>query len=234
VNDRLRARGASDTDSLKKLYDINGAVGGPIKRDKLWFYYTSRYFTNEYYQAGLYFPVDPSAYIRTPDQSRQAFAGTWTADNNIRLTWAPTAKQKVSGWYAYQRKDDPHWLSQLLFMSPEAAQLVKWPTQLSTITWTYTATNRVLIEAGVAPGESPDTITQPTEKIGASRSSSWRPDVPFSFAHRASWFADNDDRLPSQTFKGSVSYVTGQPQLQGRHADAARTLRTARQQPCAG
>jgi hypothetical protein len=23
------------------------------------------------------------------------------------------------------------------------------------------------------------------------------------------WFADNDDRLPSQTFKGSLSYVTG-------------------------
>ena len=34
VNDRLRARGASDTDSLKKRYDINGAIGGPIKRDK--------------------------------------------------------------------------------------------------------------------------------------------------------------------------------------------------------
>jgi hypothetical protein len=210
VNDRLRARGASDTDSLKKLYDINGAIGGPIKRDKLWFYYTSRYFTNEYYQAGLYFPVDPSAYVRTPDLTRQAFAGTWTADNNIRLTWAPTAKQKVSGWYAYQRKDDPHWLSQLLFMSPEAAQLVQWPTQLSTITWTYGATNRVLIEAGMAPGESPDTITQPPENIaGVPIFELGGPNVPFSFAHRASWFANNDDRLPSQTFKGSMSYVTG-------------------------
>jgi hypothetical protein len=210
VNDRLRARGASDTDSLKKLYDINGAIGGPIKRDKLWFYYTSRYFTNEYYQAGLYFPVDPSAYVRTPDLTRQAFAGTWTADNNIRLTWAPTAKQKVSGWYAYQRKDDPHWLSQLLFMSPEAAQLVKWPTQLSTITWTYTATNRVLIEAGMAPGESPDTITQPPENIaGVPIFELGGANVPFNFAHRASWFNDYDDRLPSQTFKGSLSYVTG-------------------------
>jgi hypothetical protein len=210
VNDRLRARGASDTDSLKKLYDINGAIGGPIKRDRLWFYYTSRYFTNEYYQAGLYFPVDPSAYVRTPDLARQAFAGTWTADNNIRLTWAPTSKQKLSGWYAYQRKDDPHWLSQLLFMSPEAAQLVQWPTQLSTITWTYTATNRVLIEAGVAPGESPDTITQPPDKIaGVPIFELGGPNVPFSFAHRASWFANNDDRLPSQTFKGSLSYVTG-------------------------
>ena len=67
VNDRLRARGASTTDSLKKLYDINGAIGGPIKRDRLWFYFTSRYFTNEYYLAGQYFAVDPSAFVRTPD-----------------------------------------------------------------------------------------------------------------------------------------------------------------------
>src|SRR5215510_1553144 len=165
VTDRLRSRGTTTTDSLKKLYHINGAVGGPIKRDKLWCSYTSRYFTNEYYQAALYFPVDPAAYIRTPDLSRQAFAGTWTVDNNVRLTWAPTAKQKISGWYAYQRKDDPHWLQQILFMSPEAAQLVKWPTQLSTIKWTYAATNKLLFEVGFAPGASPDTITQPPENI---------------------------------------------------------------------
>src|SRR5262245_49908528 len=94
VIDRLIARAASDTDSLKKLYDINGAIGGPIKRDKLWFYYTSRYFTNEYYQAGLYFPVDPAAYVRTPDLTRQAFAGTWTADHHIRLTGAATTTHR--------------------------------------------------------------------------------------------------------------------------------------------
>ncbi len=161
--DKLKERGAPVRDSLKTLYDINGAIGGPIKKDSLWFYYTSRYFTNEYYMAGQYYPVDPSAFVRTPRSSRQAFAGTWTADNNIRLTWAPTSKQKISGWYAYQRKDDPHWLQQILFESPEAAQIVKWPTQLSIITWTYAATNRLLFEAGIAPGESPDTIIQPPE-----------------------------------------------------------------------
>jgi hypothetical protein len=210
VNDRLRSRGASTTDSLKKLYDINGAIGGPIKRDRLWFYYTSRYFTNEYYMAGQYFAVDPSAFVRTPDLTRQAFAGTWTVDNNVRLTWAPTVKQKVSGWYAYQRKDDPHWLQQLLFMSPEAAQLVQWPTHLSTITWNYTATNKLLVEAGVAPGKSPDTIIQrPGDIAGVPIFELGGPDVPFNFAHRASWFNDSDDRLPSQTYKGSVSYVTG-------------------------
>jgi hypothetical protein len=208
--DELKARGAPERDSLKTLYDINGAIGGPIKKDKLWFYYTSRYFTNEYYMAGQYYPVDPSAFVRTPDLTRQAFAGTWTADNNIRLTWAPTSKQKISGWYAYQRKDDPHWLQQILFESPEAAQLVKWPTQLSIITWTYAATNRLLFEAGIAPGASPDTITQPPENIaGIPIFEVGGADVPPTFAQRASWFNNYDDHLPSQTFKGSMTYVTG-------------------------
>ncbi|PWT79926.1 MAG: hypothetical protein C5B57_13085, partial [Blastocatellia bacterium] len=210
----LVARGAPQRDSLKTLYDINGAIGGPIKQDTLWFYYTSRYFTNEYYMAGQYYPVDPSAFVRTPDLSRQAYAGTWTADNNIRLTWGPTSKQKVSGWYAYQRKDDPHWLQQILFESPEAAQLVKWPTQLSTITWNYAATNRLLFEAGVVAGASPDTITQPPENIaGIPIFELGGADVPPSFAHRASWFNNYDDHLPSQSFKGSMSYVRGSHNL---------------------
>jgi hypothetical protein len=211
VTSRLSARGVQGvTNTLKKLYDINGAIGGPIKRDKVWFYYTSRYFTNEYYMAGSFYPVDPAARMRVEDLTRQAFAGTWTADNNIRVTWAPTSKQKVSGWYAYQRKDDPHWLQQILFMSPEAAQIVKWPTQLSTITWTYTATGRLLIEAGAAPGASPDTINQPPNTIAG---------IPIFelggvvakpvFAYRSAWFNDFDDHLPSQSYKASVSYVTG-------------------------
>src|SRR5580765_7245595 len=77
--DKLKARGAPERDSLKTLYDINGAIGGPIKKDALWFYFTSRYFTNEYYMAGQYYPVNPAAFVRTPDLSRQAYAGTWTA-----------------------------------------------------------------------------------------------------------------------------------------------------------
>jgi hypothetical protein len=216
VTDRLRSRGVQNTtNTLKKLYDLNGAIGGPVKKDTLWFYYTSRYFTNEYYMAGQFYPVNPAAAARVDDLTRQAFAGTWTADNNIRLTWAPTLKQKISGWYAYQRKDDSHWLQQILFMSPEAAQLVKWPTQLSTIKWTYAATNKVLFEVGFAPGASPDTIVQPQENIagipifelGGTNAAgvSYRQ----VFAYRSAWFNNFDDHLPSQSYTASMNYVTG-------------------------
>ncbi len=212
LTDRLQARGVQRASTtLKKLYDINGAVGGPLKRDRLWFYYTSRYFTNEYYLAGAFYPVDPSAVVRVEDTSRQQYAGTWTADNNIRLTWAPTPSQKVSGWYAYQRKDDPYWLAQIFFSSPEATQITRWHTQLSTVSWTYTATNRLLFEAGVAPGESPDTINQRPELVAGVgiRELGGSIAKPMFFGYRSSLFVDRDDRLPSQSYRAAMSYVTG-------------------------
>ena len=61
ITSDLQTRGLTTASTtLKKLYDLNGAIGGPIKQDKLWFYVTSRYFTNEYYLARNY-PVDVAA-----------------------------------------------------------------------------------------------------------------------------------------------------------------------------
>jgi len=216
ITPRLNSRGVEDSSTtLKKLYDVNGAFGGPVARDRLWFYYTSRYFTNEYYLAGAFYPVDPTAVVRVEDTSRQQYAGTWTVDNNIRMTWAPGAKHKISGWYAYQRKDDPYWLAQIFFSSPEATQITRWHTQLSTVSWTYTATNRLLFEAGIAPGASPDTINQRPDQIGGIgiRELGGAIAEPMFFGYRSSLFIDRDDRLPSQSYRGSMSYVTGSHNL---------------------
>ena len=50
--------------------------------------------------------------------------------------------------------------------SPESARITTWNTQLSTTKWTYTATNRLLFEAGVAAGASPDTILLNPDTVG--------------------------------------------------------------------
>ena len=81
------------------------------------------------------------------------------------MTWGINDKQKISGWYAYQYKVDPHWLIQIFNQSPEAVRITTWHTQLSTTKWTYTATNRLLFEAGIAPGASPDTIIADPDRI---------------------------------------------------------------------
>jgi len=217
ITSRLNARGlAGAASSLKTLYDINGALGGPIKQDKVWFYVTSRYFTNEYYLAGRFFPVDPTAVQRQNDTSRQAYAGTYTYDNNARVTWGINDKQKISGWYAYQYKVDPWWQLQNANGSPEFARITTWNTQLSTTKWTYTATNRLLFEAGVAAGGSPDIIALNTDTVATCpEQGSLAPrciaivDQTAGFTYRAPINFDFDDRLPSQSFNLSSSYITG-------------------------
>jgi carboxypeptidase family protein len=213
----LQARGLQGASTtLKKLYDINGAVGGPIKQDRAWFYVTSRYFTNEYFLAGRFYSTDATAINRTNDLSSQGFAGTYTYDNNGRVTVALSEKQKISGWYAYQYKVDPHWLLQLFNQSPESSRITTWHTQLSTTKWTYTATNRLLFEAGLMAGESPDTILLDPDQVGTCPGQgSLAPrciaivNQTTGFTYRAPTGFDFDDRLPSQTINASTSYVTG-------------------------
>src|SRR5256886_1873143 len=210
VTDRLQARGLSGASTtLKTLYDLNVAVGGPIKRDRLWFFATSRYFTNEFYLAGRFFPVDVGAVRREDDRSRQAFGGTYTYDNNGRVTWALSSKQKLSSWYAYQYKVDPNWLIQTFVQAPEASRITTWHTQLATTKWTYTATDRLLSEVGVAAGASPATIKVDPSRIGGIAIVEQGGAVAAPLTYRSPTGFDFDDRLPSQTFKVSTSYVTG-------------------------
>ncbi len=54
LSDELIARGLPEPNKMKKAYDINPSMGGPLMRDKLWFYVSARWQSNENYIAGLY------------------------------------------------------------------------------------------------------------------------------------------------------------------------------------
>jgi hypothetical protein len=132
------------------------------------------------------------------------------------VTVALSDKQKISGWYAYQYKVDPHWLLQIFNQSPESSRITTWNTQLSTTKWTYAATNRLLFEAGVMAGASPDTIELDEEQVGTCPGQgNLSPrciaivNQTTGFTYRAPTSFDWDDDLPSQTFNASASYVTG-------------------------
>ena len=45
-------RGTADAQFLKVVYDVNPGVGGPIVKDKLWFYSAARWQTTQSYIAG--------------------------------------------------------------------------------------------------------------------------------------------------------------------------------------
>ena len=218
ITSRLNDRGlAGASSTLKKLYDINGAMGGPIKQDKVWFYVTSRYFTNEFFLAGRFFPVDPTA-VAAPErhvapglrrhlhlrQQRAHHLGHQRQAEDLRVVCLSVQGRSLvaAGSASTSRR--------------KSSRITTWNTQLSTTKWTYTATNRLLFEAGIAAGASPDTIllnpdtvaTCPSQGALAPRCIAIVNQTA-GYTYRAPTNFDFDDRLPSQSFNVSSSYVTG-------------------------
>jgi carboxypeptidase family protein len=150
LTDDLRARGLTAVNSLKKIYDVNPAWGGPIKQDKLWFYNAYRYWGSVNYVAGLYYNATPSAWYYTPDPTRQATTRVVDGSSNLRLTWQVTQKNKFGIFYDYQ----PHCTCNRNFSSTVSPEATEWapfmPNQFAQASWKYTATNKLLIEAGVS------------------------------------------------------------------------------------
>ena len=75
LSTELQSKGLTATNSIKKLWDINPSVGGPIVRDKLWFFGTYRYQVSRQNVASMWVNKnagDATKWNYDPDKSQQA------------------------------------------------------------------------------------------------------------------------------------------------------------------
>src|SRR5262249_1304936 len=77
ITDGLRARGLTKVNSLYKTWDANPSFGGPIIRDRIWFYTSFRSWGSYEYAANMWANATPQAFSYTPDYSRPAIGDTW-------------------------------------------------------------------------------------------------------------------------------------------------------------
>src|SRR5262245_29591650 len=77
LSDEQRALGLREINKLVKTWDINPMFGGPIKRERLWFFATARHFVTKNTVAGIFInrnAFDITKWNYDPDFSRQAVA----------------------------------------------------------------------------------------------------------------------------------------------------------------
>ena len=151
-SDLKTARNILDQSSLKTIYDYGVGVGGPIKQDKIWYYGTHRSWGAQNYGANNFFDKKVSPYVYTPDLTQPAYADTYFADDSFRITAQLTAKSKINNELHLQ-----HGCSCWLgigggsLTSPEATTDFNYgPQWLEQTTWSYTATNKLLIQVGAS------------------------------------------------------------------------------------
>jgi hypothetical protein len=155
LTDALRARGLNTDISIRRSYDYGGAIGGPIKKDKLWFYMAHRWWGASRYIQGSYFNKAQGTLFYEPDLSRVSHNNEYFEDHSLRLTWQVSRKHKIVGSFSQQNNCScPFGLTGVggvnaVKPAPESrAWHVYDPQFLPLVSWTYTATNRLLFEAG--------------------------------------------------------------------------------------
>ncbi len=157
LNDEIRARGVSTAAEARKLWDYALNTGGPLARDRLWFFGAARWWGGQEYAPGNFYNKLDDIYIGDPnsgvvnyepDLSRRAFTDNHFADVSGRLTWQVARDHKLSWGYSYQ-KSCVCLLFTVFNTAPEANANANFdPVHLTNANWTFPASNRLLFEAG--------------------------------------------------------------------------------------
>jgi hypothetical protein len=151
ASDELLSRGLNEDNinRLKYMWDANASLGGPVKRDKLWFYSSYRTWGSAAYVAGLLHNKDPQSVKYEPDTTRPAPVNDFSNyHGTMRLTWQISEKHKVNLSHDNQTRYDPH-RGISATTSPEATlNVVFIPVMINQAVWTFPMTNRLLFEGG--------------------------------------------------------------------------------------
>ena len=96
LNDDLQSRGLTTVSKILKIYDTGVTAGGPIKRDKLWFFGSFRQWGNSHLMAGNFWNKTQGTPFYTPDLSRPASRTQWYESKAARVTWQAAQTHKFS------------------------------------------------------------------------------------------------------------------------------------------
>src|SRR5688572_29236032 len=67
LDDELRSQGLTSVNSVKKVYDFNGSLGGPALADRLWFFAAGRRWGTNTGVANLFADSNVNDFVYTPD-----------------------------------------------------------------------------------------------------------------------------------------------------------------------
>jgi hypothetical protein len=149
----LENRGLRSVDKIEKIWDFNFGLGGPIVKDRLWFFGSARHWGVHSPIAGTF--VVPAGSTVNDCQAARVACGQGVDDQQIksavlRLTWQASARNKISIYFDEIDKYRGHGMG--AGVDVDTASQV-WTSPLyndAVLKWTSPVNNKLLLEAGFA------------------------------------------------------------------------------------
>jgi hypothetical protein len=159
IDDALAAQGVSEPAKTPKQWDFNPSGGGPIQRDRLWYYLTYQNIGQDTVQSGSFADADPLPYRYVADSSRPGASQVRSNSLAPRLTWQASSRDKIAGYYERFRQSTPYFYNtQIRFLTTSAAATLSPETTHDATTngdsggahWTRTQGSRILLDTTVS------------------------------------------------------------------------------------
>src|SRR5581483_3338097 len=207
------AAGLPTVDSLKTLWEVSPGVGGPIVKDKIWFYGSGRYTTSDRYVGGMWTNLnamnpDPLVYeVFNPLKTERVINHDYIHDRELRITWQAKERLKLAAHAVVQdRCGCPAGITSTV--SPEAANT--YPFRISDflfLDWSSPISSRMLVEGTLSLHTQRfgnEEMPQSVQRYGTPSMTDQATGI--TYGSRATYQNDWD----SQPFyRFSLSYITG-------------------------
>jgi hypothetical protein len=209
-DDELRARGMRTPNAIKVNGDFNPGFGGPVRRDRVWFYSAMRYMKADAYVGDMFLnrTVDDLGVFRfDADPDRPAENRSYWLDGQARLTWQATPRHKIAWLWSQQKSCKcPSLITATTAPESGADNRHGYPLFITTGDWTAPLTSRVLVDASVLYhhfnwGFLPYRDQNP-EAIGLTEQT-----TGITFKARPTGWSDRENRV--LRYRATLSYITG-------------------------
>ena len=253
----LQALGFADAPALLKNWDGNFSLGGPIKRDRLWFFANTRTTGNFQETQNQYANRNvgnAAVWTWARDESVRVQNDTSRFVNSIRLTSQVTQRNKVGFYYDYTmncsgssitkdsgecRSPGDDWTAAgpgigpgVATTSPESGTIWNAPLSIMQANWTSPISNRVLFESGYSDFRARWGDVMPegaiTNLIPVTEQST-NAGVPFANYLYRGWLAQPSQNQKHVTWRSSLSYVSGSHNVKFGHQGGFMVAKTTTQ-----
>ena len=204
LTQRHRDRNLTAGNATDRIIDFTFAEGGPVMKDKLWFFGSARYYSVNNFIAGTFF-----------DDGSQGVDDQFIKSALLRMTWQVTSKTKFSAYFDEIDKYRGHDMQSGYDPETAAVQWFSPAYHTASAKITNTVTSRLLVEGGWSNNTEYYTNSYQPNIEKPRFSSEWFTTVARveqdieGFSRTGAALAQTTQSPKRHSAQASASYVTG-------------------------